>query len=240
MLATDLVRQQVAVIAANSDPAALAARAATASIPIVFNGGNDPVRLGHVASLNRPGGNVTGVTALNAEMSAKRLQMLKELVPTAKTVAVLFNPTSPSHEFQSQEVHDAARALGLQINDFQANNASEIDDAFEKIAQHRLGGLVIAASAFFNFRSEQLASLSICYVLPTIYQTREFVARRFGELWRSYSRPMRLVGNYTGESCEARSVPIRRAASDRVELVTTSRPPGARSHRFSSTSWSCR
>ena len=155
MLATDLVRQQVAVIAANSDPAALAARAATASIAIVFNGGNDPVRLGHVASLNRPGGNVTGVTALNAEMSAKRLQMLKELVPTAKTVAVLFNPTSPSHEFQSQEVHDAARALGLQINDFQANNASEIDDAFEKIAQHRLGGLVIAASAFFNFRSER-------------------------------------------------------------------------------------
>jgi putative ABC transport system substrate-binding protein len=175
-LANDQVQHNVSVIVAVSDPSARAAREATTRIPIVFNGGNDPVRLGHVASLNRPGGNITGVTALNAELSPKRMQMLREIVPQATTIAFLQDPPSPSSEFQTENMMRAASEMGVRILPFEATSAQEIDEAFERLIQQKPGGLIVAASASFNIRSGQLGQLALRYAIPAIYQTREFAA----------------------------------------------------------------
>ena len=196
----DVVARSVAVILASSDIFALAAKAATTAIPIVFTGGNDPVRIGLVASLNRPGGNVTGVTVLNVEIAAKRLQLLNELMPGAASIAALLEGgANPNLEIDSSNLTAAAQLLGLQVHILQATNAKEIDLAFETVAQRRLGPLVIGPSAFFNVQSPQFAALTIRYALPAIFQTRDFVA---GGGLISYGGSLleltRIAGTYTG------------------------------------------
>jgi ABC-type uncharacterized transport system substrate-binding protein len=177
ILAAELVRRQVTVIvAAGSTPATLAAKAATTTIPIVFYLGADPVDIGLVASLSRPGGNLTGVVTLNAEVSAKRLELLHELVPTSTTVALLVNPTSPTlAETITRDLRAAAQNLRLQLLVLHAGSESEFDPAFATLVQLRAGALVIAADAMFNSLSEHLAALTVRHAVPAIYQYREFV-----------------------------------------------------------------
>src|SRR5262245_32309133 len=154
-LAADLVRRGVAVIAATGgESSVLAAKAATATIPIVFIS-TDPVKLGLVASLNRPGGKLTGVNTLNTELVAKRLELLHELVPTATIIGALINPESPTAEALTSDLHSAARILGLQLHVLHASTEREIDTAFRALAQLRAGGLVIGSDGFFNSRSER-------------------------------------------------------------------------------------
>jgi putative ABC transport system substrate-binding protein len=164
------------VIAAGSDTAALAPTAATATIPIVFAGGNDPVRLGLVASLNRPGDNVTGVVNLNIELGPKRLELLHELVPSAKVIGLLVNPTNPSAEIISSELQAAARRLGLEPQTKYASPRAEreIDMAVADLLSLRAGALVIGADVFLTTRSKELAILTMRHALPAISQSREF------------------------------------------------------------------
>jgi ABC-type uncharacterized transport system substrate-binding protein len=176
-LAADLVHHQVTVIAASSTPATLAAKTATTTIPIVFEIGGDPVRLGLVASLNRPGGNVTGVTNLNVEVLPKRLELLQELVPTTRVVALLVNPTDPANaEPGLRASQAAARTLGLDLHVLNASTESDFDGVFASVIQLRAGGLVIGSSVLFTARSEQLAALALRHAVPTVYQNRGFVA----------------------------------------------------------------
>jgi putative ABC transport system substrate-binding protein len=174
-LANDLVRGQVTVIAATSTPVALAAKAATATIPIAFTIGGDPVKLGLVTSLSRPDGNLTGVTRFNVELGPKRLELLHELVPAAAKVALLVNPSNPNTETLSSDLQMAADALGLMIDVLQAGAESEFDTIFETLVQRRIGALVIGNDPFFNSRSEQLAALTVRHAVPAIYQYRKFV-----------------------------------------------------------------
>jgi len=177
-LAADLVRRQVRVIATpESTPAAFAAKAATTTIPIVFSVGVDPVAVGLVASLNRPGGNLTGVTNLNAEILPKRLELMHELVPTATTIALLVNPSNPLvAETESRDAQTAARTLGLQLHVLHASTDRDFDTVFASLAQMRAVALVINTDVFFNSRSEQLAALALRHTVPAIFQYREFVA----------------------------------------------------------------
>lgn len=175
-LAAELVRNHVNVIVApGSVLAALAAKAATTTIPIVFQTGVDPVAAGLVASLNRPGGNITGITSLNVEVGPKRLQLLHELVPGAKSFGVLLNPSNPVVvDITMNELKDASQALGLQLHILNASNETEITDAFAKLDQLRVGGLLIAADPFFSARAQELAALALKHALPAILQAREF------------------------------------------------------------------
>ncbi len=175
-LAADLVQRQVALIAANG-PAAEAAKAATSTIPIVFTVGFDPVEVGLVVSLNRPGGNVTGVSILDVQLGPKRLELLRELVPKAAIIAVLVNPTDPVRARNiSRAVQTAARTLGLQSNVLQASSERDFDAVFASLLQMRADGLVIGGEPFFNSRSEQLGALSARHMVPTIFQFHEFTA----------------------------------------------------------------
>jgi putative tryptophan/tyrosine transport system substrate-binding protein len=176
-LAADLVRRQVAVISALTTPAALAAKAATTTIPIVFFVAGDPVELGLVASLNRPSGNLTGTTTLTLEVGPKRLELLHEMVPTATVIALLVNPTSPNlAQAQARDLRTAARTLGLQVHVLQASTDHDFDTVFANLAQLRAGGLVISSDSFFFSRSEQLAALAARHAVPAIYPFREHVA----------------------------------------------------------------
>ncbi|HKN10265.1 MAG TPA: ABC transporter substrate-binding protein [Pseudomonadota bacterium] len=175
-LAADLIHSQVTVIAATTTPAALAAKAATTTIPIVFETGADPVLLGLVASLNRPGGNVTGVTQLNVEVAPKRVELLHELVPTARVVAFLVNAADPVAEPILRASQAAAHTLGLNLDVLNASTESDIDGAFANLVQLRAGGLVIGSDAFFTARSERLAALALRHAVPTVYENRGFVA----------------------------------------------------------------
>jgi len=172
-LAADLVRRQVAVIAANT-PAAPPAKAATTTIPIVFLTAADPVEAGLVASLNRPGGNLTGVSILNVELGAKRLELLHELVPSASIVALLINPTHPAAETASKDLQAAARTIGLEFLVLHASTEHDFDTVFATLAQVRAGALVIGADAYFVSRSEQLAALTVHHAVPAISLSREF------------------------------------------------------------------
>ena len=198
-MAADLVHRQVTVIAATTTPAALAAKAATTTIPIVFEMGGDPIRLGLVASFNRPGGNVTGVTQLNTEVTPKRLELLHELLPTATVIALLVNPTDPALAgVVLRASQAAAQTFGLGLRVLNASTESDFDGVFAKVIQLRTGGLVIGSDAFFTSRAEQLAALALRHAVPTVFQTRDFVAA--GGLV-SYSGAItdayRLAGGYT-------------------------------------------
>jgi putative tryptophan/tyrosine transport system substrate-binding protein len=176
-LAVELVDRGVAVIIlVGGGPTTAAAKAATATIPIVFNTGEDPVKTGSVAALNRPGGNATGISLLTVAMEAKRLQLLHELVPTAAVVAIIVNPNNPQADQQLQELQAAARTLGVQVEAFKAGTPNEIDNAFANVVQRRAGALHMAGDAFFNTRKEQFIVLSARHALPTVFSLREFPA----------------------------------------------------------------
>jgi putative ABC transport system substrate-binding protein len=173
-MAADLVHRQVTVIAATTTPAALAAKAATTTIPIIFTTVGDPVELHLVTSLNRPGGNVTGVTQLNVEVAPKRLELLHELVPMASVVALLVNPINPNAETYTKELQAAARTLGLELHVLNASTERDFNAVFAKLIQLRAGALVIGVDSLFSSRSEQLAALAFRHAVPTIYQDRDF------------------------------------------------------------------
>jgi len=201
-LAADLVRRQVAVIAAvGGEPSALAAKAATATIPIVFSIGRDPVKLGLVANLNRPGGNITGVNFLQSELGAKRLGLLHELLPKASTIGMLVNPTFADAEDYVRDAKEAALPLGLQIQVLRASTEGDIDTAFATIVQQKVDGLVLANDAFFYGPARrQLIALAARHAIPAVYFWREFAVD--GGLM-SYSSSLiqayRQVGIYTGK-----------------------------------------
>ena len=184
-LAADLVRHKVTVIAVlGNTPSTLAAKAATLTIPIVFVVAVDPVEVGLVASLNRPGGNLTGVTTLDVEVGPKRLEVLHELVPAVTVVALLVNPTSPNlAESTTKDLQAAARTLGLQLHVLHASTERDFDTVFATLVRLRAGALVIGTDAFFDSRREQLAALAVRYAVPTIYaNSRVRRGRRADEL----------------------------------------------------------
>jgi putative ABC transport system substrate-binding protein len=174
-LAAELVQHRVAVIVTPGAVSSLAAKAATPTVPIVFTVGIDPVQLGLVASLNRPGGNLTGINAIHGEAATKWLQVLHELLPTTASVGFLTNPSNPASEFNSREVLAAAHAIGVDIQLLRAGTEGEIDAAFASLAQAGTGALIVTNDYFFNNRTEQLVALAARYVVPTVYGIREFV-----------------------------------------------------------------
>jgi ABC-type uncharacterized transport system substrate-binding protein len=176
-LAADLVRRQVAVIATAGDVlAAFAAKTATTKIPIVFTTGRDPVEIGLVASLNRPGGNLTGVATLGAELEPKRVELLHEAIPTATIIGALVNPAARNSEILLRDVRAAARTLGLELHVLNAGTEGDFDSVFADLVRLRAGGLVIATDALFISRSEQVAALALRHAVPAIFQFRAFAA----------------------------------------------------------------
>ncbi len=172
-MAADLVRRQVNLISANG-PAVHAVKAATTTIPIVFTAGFDPIELGLVTSLSRPGGNLTGASILNTELGPKRLELLRELVPKAAVIALLVNPANPNAESLSRNLHAAARALGLQLHVLHANAERDFEPVFVRLVELRVSALVIGNDPFFTTRAELLAALTLRHALPAISQYREF------------------------------------------------------------------
>jgi putative tryptophan/tyrosine transport system substrate-binding protein len=198
-LAADLVRREVAVIFAGALPAAIAAKSATATIPIVFLIGGDPVTVGLVTSLSRPIGNVTGVTVFSGTLLAKRLELLHELVPTAALIAVLVNPNNPNAETRSRDVHEAASAIGQQIQILSVSSARDFVPAFTTIVHQRAGALLVGDDPLFSSHRRELVTLAARHEVPTIYFQREFVAA--GGLISyatKYSDAYRQLGVYTG------------------------------------------
>jgi putative ABC transport system substrate-binding protein len=199
-LATDLVRRQVAVIAASPLPAALAAKSATATIPIVFMAGDDPVRLKLAKSLSHPGGNATGISILTAGLNGKRFGLLRDLVPKATRIALLVNPNNPNFGTISGEVNEAADTVGLQTQILQAGTDGEIDTAFAALVEGRAGGLIVGGDPFFFDRRLQLIAAAAHCGLPAIYEAREFVeAGGLASYGASLTQALRLVGLYTGK-----------------------------------------
>jgi putative ABC transport system substrate-binding protein len=222
-LIADFVRRPVAVIVASANtPGALAAKAATSTIPIVFSTGVDPIQSGLVASLNRPGGNVTGISNLQGPLAAKRLELLRELVPGAALVAVLVNPSNPSYtEYEMTEIRNAAGALGLQLNILNASTTGEIDAAFATLPQARPGALLISSESFFFNRHEQLVALAARHAVPAMYPWSESTTA--GGLI-SYSPNLtdsyRQMGVYTGRILKGEKpadLPVQQ--STKIQLV---------------------
>jgi ABC-type uncharacterized transport system substrate-binding protein len=221
-MAAELVRRHVNVIAATGgSPAALAAKAATTTIPIVFQIGVDPVEMGLVASLNRPGGNITGATMIAVQLGSKRLELLKELVPAAKVIGALVNPTSPGTLTLTRDLSAAADALGLRLQIVKASSEPHIVPAFSELQKLQVGALWIGADPLFNGQSEQLAMLSVTHRIPAIYQFREFAAA--GGL-ASYSGSItdayRQAGVYSGRILKGdkpADLPVQQ--STKVELI---------------------
>jgi ABC-type uncharacterized transport system substrate-binding protein len=220
-LAADLVGRQVTVIAAIGSPSAPAAKAMTTTVPIVFIIGFDPVEVGLVTSLARPGGNLTGVTVLGVELGSKRLELLHELLPTANIVAALVNPNTTAAETQSTDLQTAARALGLKLHVLHASTERDLDTVFATLLQTGPGGLVVGNDPFFTTRSEQLAALALRHAVPAIFQYREFAAAGGlmsygGNLTDNY----RLTGVYTGRILKGEKpadLPVQQ--STKVELI---------------------
>jgi ABC-type uncharacterized transport system substrate-binding protein len=174
-LAAELARRPVTLLAATGgDPAARAAKAATATVPIVATFTDDPVASGLIASLSRPGGNVTGISNLASTLEAKRLGLLRELAPQAATVGVLLNPNWPAAANQLRDLQEAARAIGLQLHVLRASTDREVETAFEAVVQHRISALAVASDAFFNSRRDQLAALAAHHAVPTMYSFRDY------------------------------------------------------------------
>jgi len=221
-LLTDLIRRQVAVIAATSTPAALTARAANTTIPVVFTTANDPVALGLVASLSRPGGNMTGATQLNMEVAPKRLQVFHELIPAATDFAHLVNPADPIvAEIGTRESETAARALGLKLHVLNAAGEADFERVFATVARRQFGGLVVGVDILFTGWSRQLGALAARYGVPAIYQGREFAAA--GGLMSyggSTADSYRLAGAYAGRMLKGEKpadLPIQQ--SSKVEMI---------------------
>jgi putative ABC transport system substrate-binding protein len=222
-LAAQLVRDQVAVlVAAGGTASALTAKAATASIPIVFGIAADPVGVGLVASLNRPGGNVTGVTSLNMEVAPKRLELLHELLPSTTIMALLVNPAVPAiAEPAARTSQEAAQALGLQLHVVHASSERDFDAVFESLIQLRVGALVIAPDNFFTAHSQQLAALTVRHALPAVYEFHQFTAAgglmSYGSSETEYYH---LIGTYAGRILKGdkpADLPVQQ--STKVELV---------------------
>ena len=220
-LARDLIRRGVAVIAATSTPANRIAKAATTSIPIVFTTSSDPVELGLVASLSHPGGNVTGAVTMNVELGTKRLELLREVIPRESTILVLANPTNPNFEAQLGDLHEAARTLGQPIRMVTVGSETEIDAAFERLAQQRAGAIIVNTDAFLFSRRNQLVDLAKRYAVPAIFDRRDFTAA--GGLMSyggSVTDIYRLAGVYTGRILKGEKpadLPVQQAT--KVELV---------------------
>jgi putative ABC transport system substrate-binding protein len=221
-LAADLVRRQVTAIVSGGSAASVAAKAATATIPIVFSVGDDPVKIGLVTSLNRPSGNLTGVSNLSAELLPKRLELLHELLPKATIIALLINPASPSiAEPFTRAMKAAASTLGLQLRILEASNEQDFDRVFSAMVQMRADALVIMPDVFFTTRSEEFAALTLRYAVPAIYEYRPFVAAGGlisygGDQTENY----RLLGIYTGKVLKGEkpaNLPV--VQSTKVELI---------------------
>jgi putative tryptophan/tyrosine transport system substrate-binding protein len=198
-LALDLARREVSVIVATGTPTGLPAKAATTTIPIVFVTGSDPIEQGLVTNLNRPTRNLTGATTLAVELGRKRMELLHELVPTARLIGVLINPTGPNLKAVLQDMHAAARTVGLPIHVTHASTERDLDAVFASLAQQRVSALAIGTDTFFNSQSGRLGALTVRYALPAIYQYREFVAA--GGLMSyagSITDAYRMAGIYTG------------------------------------------
>jgi putative ABC transport system substrate-binding protein len=222
VLATDLVRRQVAVIvSAGGVPAAMAAMAATTTVPVVFLLGLDPVELGLVASLNQPGRNLTGVTTLNVELAAKRLELLHELVPAATDIALLINPTNPNATSLLTDLQAAASARGVRLRVLNASSEGDFDATFISLVQMRIGALVIGTGAPFNGRGQLLGALALRYAVPTIFQYHDFAAA--GGLMSYGGSELdahRLVGTYTGRILKGEQpadLPVHQAT--KIELI---------------------
>ena len=215
-LASELIQIQVAVIlASGGTETGLAAKAATATIPIVAIG-SDPDRVGLVASLNRPGGNVTGISPMAWPLDAKRLEILHELVPTADVIAMLINPKSPEAEIELREIQVAARAIGQQLHILNASSERDIDAAFASLVQHKDGALLVAGDAFFASRGNQLVALAALHAVPTIYFERQLVAA--GGLISyasSVTEAYRQAAIYVSRILRGRNLPIYRSFSQR-------------------------
>jgi putative ABC transport system substrate-binding protein len=221
-LLADLVQRRVSVLAATTTPGALAAKAATTSIPTVFATDGDPVQLGLVASLSRPGGNLTGVTQLNVEVGPKRVELAHELLPTARTIALLVNPANPLAQPVLSDSQAAAHVLGLQLHVLEARNEGDFDGALKAAADVHAGALVIAsADPLFGSRAEQLAALALRYRLPAIHQFRRFAAAGgLASYGGSFLDSYRQVGIYTGRILSGEKpseLPVQQ--STKLELI---------------------
>jgi putative tryptophan/tyrosine transport system substrate-binding protein len=220
-LAADLVRRQVAEIVTVGTPAALAAKAASSTIPIVILVGIDPVQIGLVAGLNRPGGNVTGLAGLTVEVAAKRLEVLHELLRTSAAVALLVNPNNPLTEPETKGVRDAARSLGLQLHVLDASTEVEIDAAFEKLIELRAGGLLVSVDGFLTTQRAQIVALAARHAVPAIYGYRAFpVAGGLMSYGLDPADAYRQVGTYAGKilkGSKPADLPVQQVA--RVEFV---------------------
>jgi putative ABC transport system substrate-binding protein len=221
-LADDLVRRQVAVIVAPSGVAAArAAKAATTTIPIVFGLAVDPVKFGLVPNLNRPGGNLTGVVSLNAELGPKRLELLREVVPGITSVAALVNPNNPLSESLTKDLQAAARTLRVTLHVLHASNERDLATVFASLAQLKIGALVVGTDPFFNSRGEQLATLALRYAMPAIYQYREFTsAGGLMSYGGSTTEVYRQIGAYTGRILKGEKpgdLPVQQMT--RIELI---------------------
>jgi putative ABC transport system substrate-binding protein len=218
----DLVQRQVSVLAATTTPGALAAKASTTLIPIVFATDGDPVRLGLVASLSRPGGNLTGVTQLNVEVGPKRVELAHELIPAARTIALLVNPANPLAQQVLNDSQAAARVLGLQLHMLEARNEGDFDVAFKAAADVQAAALVIAsADPLFGSRAEQLGALALRHRLPAIHQFRRFAAAGgLASYGGSFLDSYRQVGIYTGRILKGEKpadLPVQQ--STKLELI---------------------
>ena len=220
-LAAELVRRRVNVIVAGPGiPAALAAKSATTTIPIVFQSGADPVETGLVTNLAQPGGNMTGVTNLDVKLGPKQLEILHELIPMATSIAVLVNPTNPNTEAVSKDMQTAAHLLGLQLHFLHASAGGDLDAAFATLIQLSAGGLVIAPDPFFGTRIEQLAALATRHSVPTIYRPDFAAAGGLMGLASPVAEQWRLVGTYAGRILKGDkpgNLPVQQ--STRVDLT---------------------
>ena len=221
-LAADLVGRRVSVIVApGGAPAALAAKSASTTIPIVFEMGADPIAMGLVATLQRPGANLTGVTSLNVQVTPKRLEILHEVVPAAALIAVLLNPTSPTAGSQLRNLQAAADTLGVRLRILQASAARDLDGVFETLVQLRSGGLVVVSDTFFATHSEQLAALTVRHAMPTIHQSRDFaVAGGLMSYAGSFVESHRQAGIQTGRVLKGErpaDLPVQQVT--KVELI---------------------
>ena len=220
-LAADLVRRQVSVIAANG-AAALAAKAATTTIPVIFFTGGDPVEIGLVTSLNRPSGNVTGVTDMNVEVGSKRLELLRELVPATTVVALLVNPANPTRaETVSRDLQAATGVVGVKLHVLRASSDGDLEGVFARASQLKAGGIVVGADAFFASRSKQLGMLASRYAVPTIFAYREFAAAGGLASYGSNNADLfRVVGSYAGRILKGErpaDIPVLQAT--KVEMI---------------------